>query len=109
MRTLAIVPVKSFDTAKQRLAAALARGARHSLAQAMFSDVLAALRHCRLVDGIAVVTDDPAAQSLAQDDSVLLRDEAHAGQSAATQIGIRHALAMGFERVLLVPGDTPLI
>src|SRR5207248_4963581 len=43
LRTLAIVPVKTFAAAKQRLADALARGSRASLAQAMFSDVLAAL------------------------------------------------------------------
>ena len=32
-----------------------------------------------------------------------------AGQSAATEIGIRYAIEEGFERVLLVPGDTPLL
>jgi 2-phospho-L-lactate guanylyltransferase len=109
LRTLAIVPVKSFDTAKQRLASALARGSRESLAQAMFSDVLAALRRARRVDEIVVVTADPAAQSLAQDDARVLRDDARAGQSRAAEIGIRHAMAARFERVLLVPGDTPLI
>lgn len=109
MRTLAIVPVKSFDTAKQRLAAALARGSRESLAQAMFSDVLATLGRVERVDEIAVVTADPGAESLARDRAAVLPDTGRAGQSAAASIGIRHALAMGFERVLLVPGDTPLI
>ena len=109
MRTLAIVPVKSFDIAKQRLAAALPRGSRESLAQAMFSDVLGALRHAERVDAIAVVTSDAAADSLARQDAVVLRDDALAGQSAAAEIGIRHALATGFARVLLVPGDTPMI
>ena len=44
MRTQAIVPVKSFAVAKQRLAERLASGSRQSLMQAMMSDVLAALR-----------------------------------------------------------------
>lgn len=109
MRTLAIVPVKSFDSAKQRLAGALAVGARRSLAQAMFVDVLAALRRVRSVDEIVVVTAEPAAESAARRDATILRDGAQAGQSAAAQVGIRHALAAGRERVLLVPGDTPLI
>ena len=39
----------------------------------------------------------------------VLRDTAMAGQSAAAGIGIRHALDAGFDRVLLVPGDTPLL
>jgi 2-phospho-L-lactate guanylyltransferase len=75
----------------------------------MFSDVLAALRRARGVDAIVVVTADPAAHSLAGDYATVLRDELRAGQSEAAEIGIRHAIAARFERVLLVPGDTPLI
>ncbi len=43
MRTIAILPVKSFGAAKQRLSDMLGGGARSALAQAMFSDVLASL------------------------------------------------------------------
>jgi 2-phospho-L-lactate/phosphoenolpyruvate guanylyltransferase len=110
MRTLAIVPIKSFDVAKQRLADSLAVGSRRSLVQAMFSDVLGALRHTARVDRIAVVTADVAAGSIATGDRmVVLHDGASAGQSAAAEIGIRYALDEGFDRVLLVPGDTPLL
>jgi 2-phospho-L-lactate guanylyltransferase len=109
VRTLAIVPVKGFGEAKQRLSASLARGARRSLAQAMFSDVLAALGRVRAVESVAVVTADPAAEQLAHGRALVLHDSAQAGQSAAAEIGIRHALAAGFERALLVPGDTPLV
>jgi 2-phospho-L-lactate/phosphoenolpyruvate guanylyltransferase len=110
MRTLAIVPIKSFDVAKQRLADSLAVGSRRSLVQAMFSDVLGALRRAQGVDRIAVVTADVAAGSIATGDRmVVLHDGASAGQSAATEIGIRYAIDQGFERVLLVPGDTPLL
>ena len=110
MRTIAILPMKSFDAAKQRLAALLGAGSRHALAQAMFSDVMAALRRTRALDAIAVVTADHEAEASVRGESVLvLDDDARAGQSAAALIGIRHALAAGFERVLLVPGDTPLL
>ena len=85
MRTLAVVPIKTFDIAKQRLAGALARGSRESLAQAMFADVLGALRRSRRVDSIAVVTADPTADSLARDLATVVRDGAHAGQSAAAK------------------------
>jgi 2-phospho-L-lactate guanylyltransferase len=109
-RTIAILPVKSFGSAKQRLAETLGGGARKALAQAMFSDVLATLRRVPELDEIAVVTADPAAESAAAGERVtVLHDSAQRGQSAATLIGIRHALAMGYERVLLVPGDTPLL
>ena len=110
MRTLAILPVKSFGAAKQRLAAALGSGSRQALAEAMFSDVLASLRRVDGLDGIAVVTADPVAEAAARGEGVpVLRDTAQAGQSAAASIGIAHALAEGFGRVLLVPGDTPLL
>ena len=110
MRTLAILPVKGFGAAKQRLAAALGTGPRRALAQAMFSDVLASLRQVAGLDAVAVVTADPVAEAAARGEGVLiLRDAAEAGQSAAASIGIAHALAEGFKRVLLVPGDTPLL
>ena len=110
MRTLAIVPIKGFDAAKQRLAASLASGGRRSLAQAMFSDVLGALRQTRGLETIAVVTADVTARSVASGERmIVLDDDVCAGQSAACEIGIRHAVEEGYERVLLVPGDTPLL
>jgi 2-phospho-L-lactate/phosphoenolpyruvate guanylyltransferase len=110
LRTQAVVPIKSFSAAKQRLADVLAAGSRRSLVQAMFSDVLASLRRCDRIDRITVVTADPLADSIARGDHVtVLHDDASAGQSAATEIGISDAIEHGFERVLLVPGDTPLL
>ena len=110
MRTLAIIPVKSFGAAKQRLAPALGSGSRQALAQAMFADVLTSLRRVEGLDSVVVVTADPVAGAAARGERVLvLRDTAQAGQSAAAAIGIAYALAEGFGRVLLVPGDTPLL
>ena len=110
MRTLAIVPIKSFEVAKQRLSESLASGGRRSLVQAMFSDVLGALRKVRGIEAIAVITADVAAGSVASGERmVVLDDTVLAGQSEATQIGIRYAIEHGYERVLLVPGDTPLV
>ena len=110
MSTIAILPVKSFGAAKQRLAGGLGAGSRQALAQAMFSDVLTSLRRVQGVDAVAVVTADPAAESTALGGRVrVLRDSEQAGQSEAALIGIRHAQDNGFDRVLLVPGDTPLL
>jgi 2-phospho-L-lactate guanylyltransferase len=110
MKTLAILPVKSFGGAKQRLAPALGSGSRQALAQAMFLDVLASLRRVPGLESVAVVTADPVAEEAARGERVqVLADTEQAGQSAAALIGIREAIARDFERVLLVPGDTPLI
>jgi 2-phospho-L-lactate/phosphoenolpyruvate guanylyltransferase len=104
------VPIKSLVNAKQRLAAALADGTRRTLVQAMFSDVLGALRRTEGVDAIAVVTDDTVAESLVSGDRVVvLPDGREDGQSQATKVGIEYAREHGFDRALLVPGDTPLL
>ena len=110
MRTLAVVPIKTLSSAKQRLSGALATGARASLAQAMFSDVLASLRRSQQVEAIAVVTADVVANAVAHGERVtVLPDDRQDGQSTAALIGIRYAAAAGFERAVLVPGDTPLL
>ncbi|HEX2414801.1 MAG TPA: 2-phospho-L-lactate guanylyltransferase [Thermoleophilaceae bacterium] len=110
MRTIAILPVKSFAAAKQRLAGQLGAGSRQALAQAMFSDVLSSLRHVPGLDAVVVVTADRVAEAAARGERVqVLRDTEQQGQSQAAAIGIRYALAADYHRVLLVPGDTPLL
>jgi 2-phospho-L-lactate/phosphoenolpyruvate guanylyltransferase len=110
MRTIAILPVKSFGAAKQRLSARLAGGARRALAQAMFADVLTSLSHVNGIDAIAVVTTDGTAESAAlASGALVLHDPEESGQSAAAAIGVTHALAAGYDRALMVPGDTPLL
>lgn len=109
VRTAAILPVKSFDAAKQRLGSLLGSGSRHALAQAMFQDVLATLRKVEGIEQIVVVASEPTVEFAADEQVVLLEDEAQDGQSPAALIGIHWAVASGFERVLLVPGDTPLL
>jgi 2-phospho-L-lactate guanylyltransferase len=109
VRTAAILPVKSFDAAKQRLGSLLGAGSRHALAQAMFQDVLAALRRVNGIERIVIVASEPSVEFATDEQVVLLEDDAQDGQTPAALIGIRWALAEGFERVLLVPGDTPLL
>ena len=110
MRTIAILPVKSFGAAKQRLADALGAGSRQALAQAMVTDVLGALAHVPAIEGTVMVTADKLAESLALAHQVeVLDDPAEAGQSAAALTGVGHALEAGYERALLVPGDTPML
>jgi 2-phospho-L-lactate/phosphoenolpyruvate guanylyltransferase len=109
MRTAAVLPVKKFANAKQRLASALGAGSRQALAQAMFMDVLAALRHVNGLEQIVIVASEPNVDFAADHQVVVLEDELQEGQTAAALMGIGWALAAGFERVLLVPGDTPLL
>ena len=66
MRTAAVLPVKSFDRAKQRLNEAIAGGDRRELAEAMVADVLAALAAVRQIDEVVVVTAEPRAVQAAE-------------------------------------------
>jgi 2-phospho-L-lactate guanylyltransferase len=103
MRTVAILPVKTFGRAKQRLAGGFPN--RPGLAEAMVADVLDALAQ---VDGLAeviVVTAAPVSAPGAH----VVHDPVEAGQSAAAALGIAAARQRGAERVLLVPGDCPAL
>jgi 2-phospho-L-lactate guanylyltransferase len=110
MRTHAVLPVKSFAQAKQRLGQELSSSVRRALAESMFSDVLTALRRTPELEGIVVVTSDVTAQRVAAADGVdILEDLDEQGQSPAAERGARHVVALGGQRVLLVPGDCPAL
>jgi 2-phospho-L-lactate guanylyltransferase len=109
MATVAILPVKSFREAKQRLDPSLEPGPRRLLAEAMFADVLVALRRSRSIEEIIVVSTDHRAQSIAGAYGASLLDEDDRGHNYAATRGIRRALEAGIERVLLVPGDCPAL
>jgi 2-phospho-L-lactate guanylyltransferase len=108
MRTAAILPVKSFGRAKQRLAGAVPD--RPRLAAAMLGDVLAALGRVPGLDDVVVVTAEPAAAGAAREAGAhVVHDPEEAGQSAAAARGVAAALGRGAARVLLVPGDCPAL
>jgi 2-phospho-L-lactate guanylyltransferase len=109
-RTFAILPVKRFGGAKVRLGDELSGGTRRALTEAMVTDVLMALRRTAAVHEVLVVTAEPAAEAIGRGyGASVVHDGAEAGQSAAAQIGIAHALEAGAKRVLLVPGDCPAL
>lgn len=108
MSTYAILPVKRFERAKQRLGGTLSDGSRWALAEAMVTDVLVALRRAASVDHVIVVTCEPRAESLAIGwGADVIADPQERSHSDAATIGIRAAIERGATRVLLVPGDCP--
>jgi 2-phospho-L-lactate guanylyltransferase len=116
MRTAAILPVKRFPLAKQRLGESVAESLRADLARAMVGDVLSSLRECPAIDATIVVTCEPSVTAAARYiDAVVVEDTApltgigESGQSAAASLGLAHALREGFERALCVPGDCPML
>ena len=109
MRTCAVLPVKRFDDAKQRLDRTLNAGTRRALAEAMVSDVLHGLRRAQRVDKVIVVTGESGAEALARAyDAESIPDDDR-GHSHAARSGVDWALERGYDRVLLVPGDCPAL
>jgi len=110
MRTAAILPVKRFAEAKQRLGASMADPMRLELARAMVADVLYALAQTASIERTIVVTgEDSLAAAARERGALVLEDASEAGQSAAVRVGVRRALAEGIERVLCIPGDCPAL
>lgn len=110
MQTVAILPVKRFASAKRRLEGALASGARRALAEAMFADVLTALRRVDAIDEVLVVSADPAAQRIAEGYGVrAIDDPAESGQDQAAARGANVARELGAAQVLCLAGDCPLM
>jgi len=107
--TIAILPIKTLDDAKTRLAEELDPRPRRALVEAMFSDVLVALRRATLVDQVLVVSRDHNAQRIAGGYGAAVSDDEDTGHNDAAARGIDRAIELGADRVLLVPGDTPLL
>ena len=108
MRAVAVLPVKRFADAKQRLSTGLAPGTRRALAEAMLTDVLVALRRTEGLDEVVVVTAEPVAEALALGYGArVVSDTREAGQSPAAQLGLD--AVEGADVVLLVPGDCPAL
>ena len=107
----AIVPLKSFDQAKKRLASVLSVAERRGLMLAMARDVLSALSRSQGLTGILIVSRAPEADALAQTfgterfaespDVDLSTALVQAGDYLNNQL---HATG-----TMIVPADVPLI
>jgi 2-phospho-L-lactate/phosphoenolpyruvate guanylyltransferase len=116
MHATAIIPVKRFGAAKQRLLESLERPQRAAVVRAMLSDVLAAVTRAALVEQVIVVTGEGRAERIAlrrggrgTTPLEVLRDPKDVGHSEAATLGIVRAKALGAECVVLLPGDCPLL
>ena len=106
----AVVPVKDFALAKQRLAAAYAPSLRRALARAMLEDVLTALRAVEQLAGVVAVTADPEAALLAgKFGARTLFEKQACGLNAAVTLAARNLAIEKRAGVLILPGDIPAV
>lgn len=103
----AIVPVKRFSTAKQRLRSVLSVEERARLAEAMFCDVLVALRSLPQLDGIAVVTADTVAAEIGRSFGArIVGHRLEAGVNVAVKQGLQAVRAHNAP-VAIIAADVP--
>jgi 2-phospho-L-lactate guanylyltransferase len=101
MSTIAVLTIKRFGAAKQRLGSASFRPA---LARAMMIDALASLEACDALDDVVIVSGEPQARNHRN-----VVDDPDEGHNPAAVRGIAAALDRGATRVLLAAGDCPLL
>jgi 2-phospho-L-lactate guanylyltransferase len=110
LKATAVLPVKRFAAAKQRLAAGVGKTRRAAIVSAMLEDVLEAIDEARLVEGTIVVTSEPQAMELAAlAGAEVVADPDEGGHSGAALAGVARADELGAECVIMLPGDCPLL
>lgn len=110
MNVVALMPVKGFRNAKQRLSPLLDQPARELLAETMFRDVLRQVRLARGLGGTFVVTgDDRVAAIAGAAGAEVLREVEERGETAAVDFARAELKNASCEAVLIMPGDMPLV
>ena len=104
----AVVPVKEFEGAKQRLSSCLSGEERRTLATTMLEDVLDALSAVPELAGALVVTVDPAATSLAtRYGARIVTEGARESHTGAVTAAARLLVREGKAGMMTMPGDIP--
>jgi len=104
----AIVPVKEFDGAKQRLSSLLSPAQRRALIEVMVGEVLAAVAGARHLAGLMVVTLDPSTTALAHRlGARVVTDGAREGHTGSVTAGLRLLAREGRGGMITLPGDIP--
>jgi 2-phospho-L-lactate guanylyltransferase len=108
-RVCVILPIKPFDDAKERLATGLDPRSRKLIAEAMVRDVFAALASSRELDAVAVISAEPRIAEIAGGTATTVIADARIGHSDAALAGVEWAKEHGYDKVVMLPGDCPLL
>jgi 2-phospho-L-lactate/phosphoenolpyruvate guanylyltransferase len=110
LKATAVLPVKRFAAAKQRLAPGMGGTHRAELAAAMLEDVLEAIGAARSIERTIVVSSEPRAVEIASASGAeQIADPDEGGHSGAALAGIARARQLGADTVVLLPIDCPLL
>jgi 2-phospho-L-lactate guanylyltransferase len=108
-----LLPVKDLVRAKTRLSGVLAPHERRALAQAMVEDVLSVLAAVSGLDGILLVSDDPAAELMAHKYAIEVIGESELdcapGLNSVVQAATHLLLQRGVMDIMVMHADLPLV
>jgi len=105
-----LIPIKDPANAKTRLAGLLSADERRRLAWAMFEDVSRAVDAATKVDRVVLVTSyGPALKSARQLGWDVLVEESQQSESASVDWASRALAERGFDVVMRLPADLPLV
>ena len=108
--TWALVPLKSTPHAKSRLAGVLSTSQRACLLRTLAERVIRSLLATPTIDAVAVVTASTELATFSRSLGALpLLQSTDSGMSAALEWGLCELELRDTDRVLMVPGDLPLL
>ena len=110
MKIGALIPVKGFQGAKQRLSARLSPHERSELMKAMVHDVLAEVTRATGLHNTYVVTGSSEVVRWVSDWNVeVIREHDETGETDAVHFALDVMKAEGMDAALVLPGDIPLL
>jgi len=101
----AVLPFRSIDSAKSRMAPLLSEEERREFSARLLERTLLALGHATGVDSVILVSPDPLARALARSGGHEALDDGGVDLNAAITLGVRRAEERGASAVLILPVD----
>ncbi|MBJ7360858.1 MAG: coenzyme F420-0:L-glutamate ligase [Chloroflexi bacterium] len=105
MTVTAVLPFRSIDSAKSRMAPLLSEEERREFSARLLERTLLALGRAASLHGVILVSPDPLARALARSGGHEALDDGGVDLNVAISLGVRHAATSGASAVLILPVD----
>ena len=105
MTVTAVLPFRSIDSAKSRMAPLLSEEERREFSARLLERTLLALGRATRIDSVILVSPDPLARALARSGGYEALDDGGVKLNAAITLGVHHAATSGASAVLVLPVD----
>ncbi|MBI4527717.1 MAG: 2-phospho-L-lactate guanylyltransferase [Deltaproteobacteria bacterium] len=110
MKPSALIPVKGFSNAKQRLSPLLTAPERELLAEVMMREVLQEVVLAQGLESTFVVTGNATVSEIARSlGACVIEEEREQGETEAVHFALSRMKQMDVDCVLIVPADIPLV